>query len=110
MTATQTLREKEQNIKTLIDMGINGHFPLFHQEWLDDYFNSEACIETKSQKLNRKEKSRAQKIIQRLSKHRELERKRIILHSLNREERVLFIRAFFDMVENKILDRQPEIH
>ena len=110
MAQTTTLREREQDIKTLIDMGINGHYPLFHQEWLDEYFSSSDVIEKKTSKLNRKEKTRAQKIIQRLSQHRELERKRIILHSLDREERVLFMRAFFDMVENRILDRQPEIH
>ena len=95
--------KKEKSLKSLIELGVKGHFPLFHPEWAN-----EVILEGKKP-LTKKEKIKAKEIMNRLLNHRSLERKRIILLSLELKEREIFIRAFLDMVEGKIMDRRPEL-
>jgi len=91
-------------ISSLIDLGISGHFPLFHHSWID-----EIKLE-KRFRLTMMEKKLANEILKRLTKHKSLERKQIILFSLPEEQRKTFIKAFIKLVEIKILDKRPEIH
>ncbi|MBT3584851.1 MAG: hypothetical protein HN509_08080 [Halobacteriovoraceae bacterium] len=94
----------DPSFKSLIEMGTKGFYPLFDPRWLNEFSTQE------SNKLNTKEKAKAKRLWQRLSKHKSIERKKTILLSLTDEDRLLFIKAFFQTVEGKILDKNPEIH
>jgi hypothetical protein len=99
-----SLTAKDRVLKSLIELGINGFYPLFHPSWVD-------LAETdRNRPLSKKEKRKASEILQRLMKHKGIERKKIILLSLSEEDRTLFVRSFMDLVENKILDNKPSLH
>lgn len=96
----------EDSMKALIQMGTQGHFPLFHSSWLSD----PEIKGRKFSKITGLERARAKKLFQRVSKHRQLEHKKTVLIAMSEEDRKLFIKAFFKLVEGKILDQKPEIH
>lgn len=93
-------------MKALIHLGTQGHFPLFHELWMKD----PEIKEKKFQKITGLERARAKKLFQQISKHRQLEHKKTVLQSMKNEDRILFMKAFFKIVEGKILDLKPEIH
>ena len=96
----------EESMKALIHLGTFGHFPLFHDLWL----NWPELKERKFQKITGLERARAKKLFQQVSKYPQLERKRIVLLSMSEDDRKLFMKAFLKMVEGKILDQRPELH
>lgn len=107
----QPRKQNEQSIRSLIDMGVKGYFPLFRNEWIEEIFSS-ANDETKKSKKNQhkltgQEKEKAKSIIQRLAKHRTLERKQVVISAMDDKDRKLLVRAFMKMVEGKILDAKP---
>lgn len=93
-------------MNALIQLATQGHYPLFHEVWLKD----PEIKEKKFQKITGLERARAKKLFQRVSKHRQLEHKKTVLLSMADEDRILFMKAFFKLVEVKILDLKPEIH
>ena len=96
----------EESMKALIQLGTHGHFPLFQECWLKD----PGFKEKRFQKITGLERARAKKLFQNVSKHRQLEHKKTVLIAMDDEDRKIFIKAFFKMVEGKILDQKPEIH
>ena len=96
----------EESMKALIHLGTQGHFPLFHSSWLTE----PEMNEKRFHKITGLERARAKKLFQRVSKHRQLEHKKTVLQSRAEEDRKLFMKAFFKLVEGKILDQKPEIH
>ena len=96
----------EESMKALINLGTQGHYPLFHDLWLKD----PEIKEKKFQKITGLERARAKKLFLRVSKHRQLDHKKTVLLSMNDGDRILFMKAFFKLVEGKILDLKPEIH
>lgn len=89
-------------LRSFIELGTRGHFPLFPSSWIGDVF--------KEHEKNDAANDDIKNILKKLSKHRSLDRKKTILLSLTEDERTIFIKEFFKMVENKILDQKPEIH
>lgn len=96
----------EESMKALISLGVQGHFPLFLDVWLND----PTIKERRFSKITGLERAKAKKLFSRVSKHRSLEHKKIVVQSMNDEERSLFMKAFFKIVEGKILDQRPELH
>ncbi len=96
----------EESMKALIHLGTQGHFPLFHSSWLTD----PELKEKKFHKITGLERARAKKLFNRVSKHRQLEHKKTVVLSMLDDDRKLFMKAFFKLVEGKILDQNPEIH
>lgn len=96
----------EESMKALIHLGIQGHYPLFHELWMKD----PEIKEKRFQKITGLERARAKKLFQLVSKHRQLDHKKTVLLSMNDGDRILFMKAFFKLVEGKILDLKPEIH
>ncbi|MCY4523199.1 MAG: hypothetical protein OXB84_00530 [Halobacteriovoraceae bacterium] len=94
----------DQSIDSLVDLGVNGFYPLFDRSWIDE------VQQTGKIKLTKKDQLRAKKIISRLSKHPHISRKKIVLRSLIKEERDIFIKTFLKMVERRILDKKGQIH
>ena len=94
---------QDEALKSLIKIGTKGFYPLFDDIWL------KKLSEKKSFKLSKKEKSEARKIFKRLEKHKCLERKRTIVHSLQDEEKELLMKAFFKLVEGQILNDKPHL-
>lgn len=93
----------DRSIKSLVELGTKGFFPLFDTNWLNDFYSGSP------KKLTGNEKVKAKKLLKRVSKHRSLERKKTVMLSMNEDERNIVLKAFFKMVENKILDTKPEI-
>lgn len=93
-------------MKALIQLGMSGHFPLFHDVWISD----PEIKERRFQKITGVERARAKKLFQQVSKHRRLEHKKTALLSMNDDDRKIFMKAFFKLVEGKILDQKPELH
>jgi hypothetical protein len=96
----------EESMKALISLGVQGHFPLFLDTWLND----PVIKEKRFSKITGQERAKAKKLFSRVSKHKSLEHKKIVVLSMNDDERSLFIKAFFKIVEGKILDLRPELH
>jgi hypothetical protein len=96
----------EDSMKALIQLGTTGHFPLFHECWIND----PGLKEKRFQKITGIERARAKKLFQQVSKHRQLEHKKTVVLSMNEDDRKLFMKAFFKLVEGKILDQRPELH
>lgn len=96
-------QRKSPSMNSLIEMATNGHFPILENEWINAIF-------TEKKKLNESEKKKAQKILKRVSEHRSLERQKTVIFSMNDSERSLFIKAFMNLVEGRILDEKPQIH
>jgi hypothetical protein len=93
-------------MKALINLAVHGHYPLFEETWV----NSSIIKQKSFLKITGVERARAKKLFNNVLKHRLLERKKIVLHSMNDEDRDLFIKAFFKLVEGKILDQKLELH
>ena len=85
-------------IRSLIELGMKGHYPLFEHAWI-----SNLCMDKKL-RFNHKEKLITKNIFDKLSGHRGLERKKILLSSINEEEREIFIKAFLKLVELAIVE------
>ncbi len=96
----------EESMKALINLGVQGHFPLFHESWI----THTSLKEKNFLKITGVERARAKKLFNNVLKHRLLERKKIVIHSMTDDDRALFIKAFFKLVEGKILDQKLELH
>jgi len=97
-------RKNEQSLKTLVQLGTKGFFPLFYDNWIEEH------ADFKTSKLTSQEKTKARQIMQKLVKHKSIDRKRTLLLALEDKERKTFIKAFMKMVEGQILDEEPELH
>lgn len=95
--------KNDRSIKSLIELGAKGYFPLFDSSWLSEFYS------LPDKKLTGNEKAQAKKLLKRVSKHRSLERKKTVIFSMQEDDRNLVLKAFFKMVENKILDTKPQI-
>lgn len=93
-------------MRALINLGVQGHFPLFLDKWI----SNPEIREKRFSKITGNERAKAKKLFQRVSKHKSLEHKKIIVLSMTDDERSLFMKAFFKLVEGKILDQKPELH
>jgi hypothetical protein len=93
-------------MKALISLGVQGFYPLFLDVWLND----PTIKEKRFSKITGVERAKAKKLFSKVSKHRSLEHKKIIVCSMNDDDRALFMKAFFKIVEGKILDQRPELH
>lgn len=89
-----------QSIKSLVELGVNGFFPLFEDQWQDS-------MKFSNKTLSGQEKVQAKKLFSRIASHRGINRKKTIIMSMTHDERDLLTRAFMKMVEIKILDSKP---
>jgi len=100
-------RSPDHTIKSLIEWGTQGHYPLFDRDWLEAL---NTVPGKRLRALSTNQKSKVKTILKRLSGQTSFERKRTVLFSLSHEDRSAFIRAFMSAVEHKILDTSPELH
>ncbi len=90
-------------IASLVEIGTKGFYPLFYPQWLHEVSNLQ------SNPFSKQEEEKAKKILKQLQKHKSLDRKKTLLSSLEKEDRILFIKTFLKAVEGKILDEKPEL-
>lgn len=90
-------------MNSLIEMATHGHYPIIESSWINTHKET-------SKKLSEADKKKAQKILKRVSEHRSLERQKTVIFSMNDSERSLFITAFLNLVEGRILDENPTLH
>ncbi len=98
------LQKLEKSLKSLVDLGVQGHFPLFEPEWI------KGLIKKGHKKITGKDRTITKNILKRMSRHTALDRKKTILLSVEQEERDSFVRTFISIVEGKILDDNPGLH
>ncbi len=94
----------DRSIKSLVQLAKHGYYPLF-----DDLISDLSGVPNQK-KLTGNEKAKAKTLFKRLCEHRTLERQRTVLSAMKLDDQKLFLRAFFKMVENEILDAGPAIH
>ncbi|MFZ8934863.1 MAG: hypothetical protein ACO20H_11965 [Bacteriovoracaceae bacterium] len=94
---------KDETMKSLIKIGAKGFFPLFEDVCPRNFMG------IKSTRMTKKEKSEAKKLLGRLEKHKCLDRKKTIIHSLLDEEKEILIKAFLNLVEGQIINERPGI-
>ena len=98
------MNQQEESWKSLVELGTKGFFPLFLPAWIEEVFAR------KSKRPKHKDEARALEVMNRISRHRSLERKKTVLLDMDDGDRDSFIRYFIKMVEGRILDTNPEIH
>lgn len=96
-------QRKSPSMNSLIEMATNGHYPIIENSWITTHRDQ-------AKKLTEAEKKKAQKILKRVSEHRSLERQKTVIFSMKDCERNLFISAFLNLVEGRILDENPTLH
>ena len=89
-------------IRSLIELGTFGHYPLFNQEWVKEAINTK-------KNMGKIEKLKAKEIFKILEKHRSIERQKAYITDLAEEERIIFVRFFVKIVEGKIVDKKPQL-
>ena len=92
----------DQSIKSLVKIAAQGYFPLFEPEWISETMKDK-------KKLTGNEKAKAKTLFKSLTKHRSIDRKRTLIHSMNDSDRSIIVKAFMKMVENNVLDDRPEL-
>lgn len=95
---------KDSSLHSLINLGIAGHYPLFLEEWIS------LCMKNPGKSLTKKDRLKAKDIINRLDRHKGIERKKVLLMDLSEPDRNIFVRVFLEIVENKIIDAKPGLH
>lgn len=94
----------KKNIYPFLKTGAKGFYPLFYPSWIERFsghvFNDEE-IKNSKQAYNH--------ILSRINKHKNIERKKTILSSLNERELMLFMREFFIMVESEVMEDKPNL-
>ena len=97
---------KNHELKSLLELAQNGHYPLFYTEWIVDSFK-------KTEKMNLSPhdiQHLFNDILTRMAQHKKIDRKRTVLHALKDSERRLFVRTFLGIVEDKYLDQSSQLH
>lgn len=94
--------KQESNVKTdyqnYIQLALIGHYPLFFDDWLKPSLDQ-------PQHMNlRKASHNVKHVFNSLARHKTLEKKKTALLSMNKLTREEFIRSFFKVVENKLLE------
>jgi len=102
--ARKTVAQKEKSFQALIELGCQGHFPLFYPEWIN-----QSCQKANVTKLKKSETKKMREILRRLSRYTNIERKRTVLLTLPAKDRQIFIKAFLNLVEDKILEKELEL-
>jgi len=93
----------DKSLKSLIELGALGHYPLFEPSWVQEALES-------NKKLTGNEKSKAKTLLKKLCDHRTIDRKKTVLFALKPSDRKVVIKAFIKLVEGKILDKGMELH
>ena len=90
----------------LVNLAMRGVYPLFDERWIREGLTSSEVI----YHFTKKQQKRVNAIFDQLDRHQSFERKHMVIVSLLNEDRILFIQAFYHMVEKNYLDKGPEIH
>ena len=94
---------QDQNFKSLIHLGVHGHYPLFDKQWVNE------LVADPISQLSKKQQIRAKELFKKVLKHRNIERKKILVQNFQMADRKLVIKIFLDMVEDLILNGKTEI-
>lgn len=76
-------------------MGTKGYFPLFDESWVAESFQN-------TSPLSASERECGEQILERLIRHRGIDRKKTILWSLKDQQRSALVKLFFELVEQKM--------
>lgn len=95
----------KEEINELINLGVIGQYPLFFKEWINDGIKSNSDILS-----NKNADQNIYQTIEKLSKHKSYERKKIALMGLDENERNQFVSSFFKVIEGKMLEEIKELH
>ena len=87
-------------VESLLQLGTEGHFPLFFSDWISSSFKEESktSISLSNARKNLKRE------FDNLSRHRSIERKKIAICSWDIDRRDDFIHSFIRIVESRYLD------
>lgn len=98
-----SLKQRDANLKILLDSAYLGLFPFFQNDW------SYELKQKKYSKITGQERVKAKKILKRISMHKNFDRQKTIIFSLEADERIAFMKHLLYIVEKKILDSNPTL-
>lgn len=88
-------QKKDRLIQSLLSMGTKGFFPLFDKNWVSTSF--------KDQKpLSDSQREDGYLILDRLTRHRGIDRKKTVIFSLQQQQREVVVKLFLELVEQKM--------
>ena len=93
--------KNDESIKTLIELGTKGHFLLFDHKWPIDYERIE---------MSDFYREKIENVLNEIVKYKDLEKRKMLICSLPKEERAMVIKVFLKLVETKLLDSGAELH
>ena len=102
---TQKSLAEENSLKYLIELGTKGHYPLFFNDWVNEYYTNNRTSQPPKYSTLKKAKQQISERYNELSKHRNLDRQRMALQALGDGKREEFISSFMVVVESKIMDK-----
>jgi hypothetical protein len=98
------MKEINNELKNYLKLAKTGHYPLFFQEWLNDDLKDDEPLSYRVANRNVRE------TFKKLARHQTFEKKKTALTSLKENERQIFIRSFFKVVEHDILKDLTSLH
>lgn len=93
-TGAQT-QKKDRLIQSLLSMGTKGYFPLFDENWVASSFKDQSP-------LSDSQREDGYLILDRLTRHRGIDRKKTVIFSLQQQQREVVIKLFLELVEQKM--------
>lgn len=99
-----TQKPLSNEMKSYINLGQYGHYPLFFKEWIKDGLDIKEPLSYRVANRNVRE------VFKKLAKHRTEEKKKILISSFNDEERNIFIKSFVKVVEHNVLKDMKTLH
>ncbi len=98
-----------KELEHLLILGTHGHFPLFYPSWIRESYS--ALRDAKMRRQNASSASRlVLEVYKILARHKSLERQRTVLLALSDKDRNKFIQSFLQVVEERMLDTDEELH
>lgn len=98
----------KKNIHPFLKTGARGFYPLFYPQWIETY-KAHSLSKEPNQLKGKSSKQFYNQTLARINKHKNIERKKTILSSLNEKELMIFMDEFFKMVESEVLEEKPQI-
>jgi hypothetical protein len=87
--------KRDHLIQSLLSMGANGYFPLFDAGWVSSSYSDQSP-------LSDSQRQDGLLILDRLTQHRGIDRKKTVILSLEKKQRELVVKLFLELVEQKI--------
>lgn len=100
--------DEEISLIRYLELGRQGHYPLFFKEWINESVNHKK-FQLKTSTLP-STRAYVFEVFSQLYKHKNPERQKTFLSAMKDEERIRFVKSFLYLVEMRTLDKTDILH